>query len=84
MRYTGYVPETTPAPAPSTPEWTVAYNERKSTYEVHAKGCKHLMAPHLDVMHGTYQFPTGQEAALDFEAGNEDCFANLGPCARGK
>ena len=70
--------------------WTIAYNNNKGTYEIHAAGCRHLTTsgtdrwghPKLDIMGGTYPQATGAEAKADFEAGNEDCFANLAPCAR--
>jgi hypothetical protein len=61
--------------------WTIARNEKTSLYEIHAAGCKHLIAKHLEVM-SDYEAATGAALKETFEARNEDCFAKLGPCAK--
>jgi hypothetical protein len=63
-------------------DFQVAYNERKSRYEVHRYGCKHLVASHLDLMPGTYPATKGSEVKERFERENEECWTDLGPCAR--
>lgn len=62
--------------------WTIARDTRTSDYAIHRDGCRHLIARHLEV-HVTGRTGTAQEVADRFEAGNEGCWAVLGPCARG-
>jgi hypothetical protein len=65
----------------ATARWTVACNGRTSFYEVHAAGCRHLMAAHLDIMY-TAEAESGKAEQKRFNEGNEGCIAKLGPCAR--
>jgi len=62
--------------------YTVAFNGKTTMYEVHADGCKHLMARHLDVCSMGYIGPDGAWVKNAFEAQNEGCLAKLGPCAK--
>ena len=62
--------------------FVAARNDRSGLYEVHAQECFHLRSPSLDVCPGTYEAPTGQQVAIEFEQANEGCLAALGPCAK--
>lgn len=62
--------------------YLVARNQKTSLYEVHAQGCKHLMAAHLESHNVAYVAPDGEWVKRTFEAQNEGCFAKLGPCAK--
>jgi hypothetical protein len=62
-------------------DWTIALNEKAWIYEVHAQGCFHLRAAHMDPMNGHYEGDP-RTVAADFEAANEGCGARLGACAR--
>lgn len=66
---------------PTTKTYTVAYNERAGSYEVHKPGCSHLGRGHLDHMMNI-EATTATEAADRYEALNEECFATPSPCAR--
>lgn len=68
--------------ATATKTFAIARNARTSLYEVHADGCRHLIARHLEMMTTGNAGETGQEVADEFEARNDGCFATLGPCAR--
>lgn len=63
-------------------KFMILRNDRTSLYEVHVEGCAHKIARHMEQMHGSYEAPTGQQVAIDFEKGNEGCLAALGPCAK--
>lgn len=62
--------------------YLVARNEKTTLYEVHAQGCKHLIAAHLDQHHMAYIGRDGAWVKQTFEAQNEGCLAKLGPCAK--
>lgn len=61
--------------------WTIARNDKTTYYEVHADGCKHLIARHMEIM-STGLTGTSREVAAEFERGNDYCLAKLGPCAK--
>lgn len=63
--------------------FTIVRNQRTTLYDVHAAGCKHLMAGHLD-QGFTVQAPSGAAAGQAFQDRNDDCYTNLAPCAKGK
>lgn len=67
-----------------TETFLVARNKRTAFYEVHQAGCRHLIAPHLDVMAGEYEAASGADVKAAFEDENEDCHAKLGPCAKAR
>lgn len=60
----------------------LAYNERKAVYEIHREGCRHLKAPHLDLMVGTYTQDNAKAVRDHVESHNDDVHALIGPCAR--
>ena len=64
-------------------EWSVAYNEWTTLYEVHKAGCKHLTHPKFGdgFCINTWTGESAAQIAADFEAGNEGCITKLGPCA---
>ena len=62
--------------------YTVAFNQNKSTYEVHAEGCRHITVNAALEPMGTSEADTGAEVAAQFAQRNEGCSAKLGPCAR--
>jgi hypothetical protein len=71
--------------------FTIAYSDRKGTYEIHNTGCRHIVMgggrknfghSDLHVMYTDSERATAKEAKAHFESGNEDCFANIAPCAR--
>lgn len=59
----------------------IARNTRSTLYEVHAEGCQHLIASHLEKM-STVEAETGADAAAGFEARNDGVETKLGPCAK--
>lgn len=80
--------ETTTATAAA---FTIAYSDRKNTYEIHAADCRHIKMgggrknlghADLHVMYTDTDHTSAKEAKEHFESGNEDCFANIAPCAR--
>lgn len=62
--------------------YQIAFNHKNYDYEVHAAGCKHLNAKHLETMGKETEAHSGAEVKEAFEAGNDGCYATLGPCAR--
>ncbi len=62
--------------------YRIARNSKTTLYEVHADGCKHLIAPHFDNVSSPVAGTSGQTVAADFEARNDDCYAKIGPCAK--
>lgn len=62
--------------------YLVAFNEKTTWNEVHAQGCKHLMAAHLDTHPMAYMAPDGEWVRKTFEAQNEGCLKKGSPSAR--
>jgi hypothetical protein len=62
-------------------KWTIARNDKTSFYEVHAAGCKHLIASYIEPMGPAYD-GNPADIAADFNASNDGCIALLGPCAK--